>query len=306
MWVRCCVRKTKGHPTKFIFEFTTFDAYIVDLAGCAFFFAMRSCEYLTVPSRGKTKLLTIGNIVFTTKDKHVTIRADHPRFNELAAYVSVTFIDQKNNKKAETRTQSRTSDPVFDPVLMWGRVIWRILHFRPNAPPDTPVNCWFDPTKPSKPPRFIRQEDLRNLLRETCALGGGYTKFGYHPMDIGTHSIRSGAAMSLFLADCSVAKIMILGRWSSSAFMRYIRPQVLEWTSGMAQLMLTTQDFRHLDSSTVASRTESLERLRNRLDNLIDPAFQTNTETAMESPEENLFIGPGPLIHFPNTLHLDL
>ena len=127
-------------------------------------------------------------------------------------------------------------------------------------------------------------------------------------MDIGTHSLRSGAAMALFLADCSVVKIMILGRWSSTAFMKYIRPQVLEWTTGMAQLMLNTTDFRHVDNSTTASRIASLEQLRNRLDNLVDPALQTNSETALESPDENLFNtfnGQDPQHHFPTTLHLD-
>ena len=89
--------------------------------------------------------------------------------------------------------------------------------------------------------------------------------------------------------------------------MKYIRPQVLEWTTGMAQLMLTTQDFRHVDNTTSQSRSESLEKLRNRLDNLIEPAYQTNTETAMESPEENLFNhnGPGPLHQFPIISYLD-
>jgi hypothetical protein len=37
--------------------------------------------------------------------------------------------------------------------------------------------------------------------------------------DIGTHSIRSGAAMAMFLSDCSVCLIMMIGRWSSDAFL---------------------------------------------------------------------------------------
>jgi hypothetical protein len=48
--------------------------------------------------------------------------------------------------------------------------------------------------------------------------------------------------MSLFLMDHSPAKIMILGRWSSDAFLVCIRPQVLEWTNDMSCNMI------HLDS----------------------------------------------------------
>ena len=46
--------------------------------------------------------------------------------------------------------------------------------------------------------------------------------------------------MALFLMDHSVTKIMLLGRWSSDAFLNYIRPQVLEWTNQLSRDMITT------------------------------------------------------------------
>ena len=50
--------------------------------------------------------------------------------------------------------------------------------------------------------------------------------------------------MSLFLMDHSPAKIMILGRWSSDAFLAYIRPhQVLKWTNSMSRDMITMDSF---------------------------------------------------------------
>ena len=61
---------------------------------------------------------------------------------------------------------------------------------------------------------------------------GGESFFGFHPHEIGNRSIRPGAAMALFLSDHSPAKIMILGRWKSDAFLDYIRPQVLECLIG--------------------------------------------------------------------------
>ena len=48
--------------------------------------------------------------------------------------------------------------------------------------------------------------------------------------------------MSLFLMDHSPAKIMIIGRWASDAFLVCIRPQVLEWTHN------TSWDMIHNDS----------------------------------------------------------
>ena len=52
--------------------------------------------------------------------------------------------------------------------------------------------------------------------------------------------------MALFLMDHSIEKIKILGRWSSDAFLVYIRPQVLEWTSMMANDMTKFASFTDL------------------------------------------------------------
>jgi hypothetical protein len=93
-------------------------------------------------------------------------------------------------------------------------------------------------------PRSITQEFLRNQLRMTCQLGGGKEAFGFDPHEIGTKSIRSGAAaMPLFLMDHHPHKIMILGRWSLEAFLVYIRPQVLEWTNNMGHDMIRFDSF---------------------------------------------------------------
>jgi hypothetical protein len=83
---------------------------------------------------------------------------------------------------------------------------------------------------------------VRKLLRHTCSMFGGFKTFGFHPQEIGNKSLRSGPAMSLSLMDHSPAKIMILGSWSSGAFLVCIRPQVLEWTNNV------TCDMAHLDS----------------------------------------------------------
>ena len=41
-------------------------------------------------------------------------------------------------------------------------------------------------------------------------------------------------------------KIRILGHWKSTAFLTYIRPQVLEWSGGMAEEMIRTSSFTDL------------------------------------------------------------
>ena len=86
--------------------------------------------------------------------------------------------------------------------------------------------------------------------------------FGYGAIDIGTRSIRSGAAMGLFLMNHPVAKIMILGRWSSDAFLVYIRPQVLEWTNQMSGDMIRNDSFFDASDSRRSSADDPLTRVR--------------------------------------------
>jgi hypothetical protein len=90
---------------------------------------------------------------------------------------------------------------------------------------------------------LISSTFVRLLMRSVCALHGGRDEFGFAPMDIGNKSLRSGAVMALFLANHSPAKIMVLGRWVSDAFLVYIRPQVLEWTNTMSVDMIHLESF---------------------------------------------------------------
>ena len=93
---------------------------------------------------------------------------------------------------------------------------------------------------------MVNSEFTKRLLRETCRIYGGADTFGFEPDEIGNHSLRSGAAMALFMMNHSPERIMILGRWNSDAFLAYIRPQVMEWTSNMARDMVSFQSFTDL------------------------------------------------------------
>jgi hypothetical protein len=71
----------------------------------------------------------------------------------------------------------------------------------------------------------------------------GHEKLGFHPEDVGTHSNRLGGAMGMFLAGTPIYTIMLMGRWLSDAFMRYICKQVLSLSHGIAAKMLTYEEY---------------------------------------------------------------
>lgn len=225
----------------------TLHTHTADLIIGAFFFAMRSCEYLSTDTPGRTKIVVCKHIIFRDCQRRYVSHSD-PDLPRLALYVSVTFVDQKNGNKMDTRTQRATGLDWLCPVKRWAAVVQRIQRWFPSATTDDFEVCSVpDPRSPEGsllPNNFVRQ-----LLRDTCRTYGGLHTFGFHPKHIGNKSIRSGAAMSLFMMGHSSAKIMILGRWSSDAFLVYIRPQIMEWTHSMSIDMTRTDTFTDVSTN---------------------------------------------------------
>jgi hypothetical protein len=213
------------------------------LAIMAFFFAMRSCEYTTFRDPGRTKTLDVAHVLFCDSRKQII-----PQDCDVAdaVYVTVTFVDQKNGDKMDMRTQRRTGDKILCPVLRLHSLISRIRQTVPGHAINT-VHL-------AGTTVAITNSFLLKQIRYTCRICGDHKTFGFYSTKIGTHSLRSGGAMALFLNNHLVHKIMIFGRWSSDAFLVYIRPQVLKWTNNMSEDMIKDDSF--LDASN-ARRTHN-------------------------------------------------
>ena len=83
---------------------------------------------------------------------------------------------------------------------------------------------------------------LLNKLR-SAATAVGKDVLGFDASELGLHSIRSGAAMSMYLTGIPVFTIMLIGRWSSDAFLQYIRKQVQEFSAGVSVKMIQADSF---------------------------------------------------------------
>ena len=134
-------------------------------------------------------------------------------------------------------------------------MVQRVIRFVRGANADTPL-CAID-VKGTRS-KFITQDYTLQFMRKVCRFYGGKTRFGFDPEDIGNKSIRSGAAMALFLTDHSSDQIMILGRWKSKAFLVYIRPQIIKWTSNFASDMISFRNFFELCS--ISDKPSNKER----------------------------------------------
>jgi hypothetical protein len=232
----------------------TMFSIVAELAIMAYFFAMRSCEFTLTPLPGRTKIIHLRGVVFRDKKNN---EVDHrsPKLH-LAERVTITFENQKNGTKNDKRTHQRTGDPILCPIRRLASLVERIYRRVPSASPDTPINAMFLQSKVT----FISNTALRLFIRSSCTCGGGKSTFGFTASELGTRSIRSGAAMSLFLMNHPVHKIMILGRWSSDAFLVYLRPQVLEWTNQMSCDMIHMDSFLDATDPRRASSTDPRTR----------------------------------------------
>jgi hypothetical protein len=226
--------------------------HAVDLVIAAFFFAMRSCEFVHTPTPGQTKMITLGCITFFTADRKVIKHSD-PKLEERAEFVRVKFEDQKNGEKSDFRSQRKTNDNILCPVKRFVRVVQRIRKFIPKHNKKTPL-CSVRKTEIKA--KRISQTYTRELLRKACRLGGGQNVFGFSPKQIGNKSIRSGSAMSLFLMGHSAEKIMLLGRWKSTCFLDYLRPQVVEWVNLFSVDMISIENFFELFTARETKKTD--------------------------------------------------
>uniref|UniRef100_A0A6U6GKN3 Uncharacterized protein n=1 Tax=Odontella aurita TaxID=265563 RepID=A0A6U6GKN3_9STRA len=71
----------------------------------------------------------------------------------------------------------------------------------------------------------------------------GKDVLGFSTKDVGTHLNQLAAAMAMHLANVPVCTIILAGRWSFDAFLFYIRKQVQEFTQGVHQKIVLTEDY---------------------------------------------------------------
>jgi hypothetical protein len=229
---------------------TNADIAAAALAMGAFFFACRSCEYSRVPGPRRTKTMRIGDVQFRLGN--TIIPHSSPKLH-LADTVSLTFRDQKNRAKFATRTAWKTKDPLACPVASWADITRRVRSL-PHCVDSTLVYHYTDEDKTTQ---SVTNDILIKNLRSTVA-HLGFTALGYRPRDIGTHSIRSGAAMALVLSGHAAWRIMLTGRWKSSAFLVYVREQVQAFSHGVSDRMIENPNFFNvpdIDNPTAAAST---------------------------------------------------
>jgi hypothetical protein len=202
-----------------------------DLTAAAHFWAMRSCEYLKVTKaeQGQTKQFCLQNIAFIENSKILNHSSTKLH---LADCISVTFVRQKNDRKSDTVMQWRTKDPILCPKKVWASIVMGILLYE-GTNKNSPISLVLHRKKLIS----VTSEMITNLIQDGM-VATGETKLGVECWEIGTHLIRSGVAMAMYLAGVPIFSIMLIGRWSSMAFLKYNWKQVQEFLHGILSKMI--------------------------------------------------------------------
>ena len=209
-----------------------------DLAEGALFFCMRSCEMSKTPNdEQRTRPIRACDVYF--RKEGLIIPHNSPRLDE-ATHVTIVFGIQKCDEIDEPVTQHRTSDSDLCPVRAWTRIVRRLRRI-PKYNPSWPVFTYHNGTSIS----YIKSSEIRLDIRVTVDIMGEAI-LGFTSNDVGTHSIRAGGAMMMYLGKQPIPTIMMIGRWHSNAFLTYIEKQVLQFSQGVSQAMLTYNTFQNI------------------------------------------------------------
>jgi hypothetical protein len=179
------------------------------LARGAFFFAMRSCEYLTITGGRRTKRLRLGNLQFLWNKR--TVQLDDP-FLALCDTISITFEFQKNEERDKTVVMHCSGDPLLCPIRAWAAVIMCILSY-PGTSATTYLNAYLTTGGNFG---YLTGDQVCARLRLAAGCIGA-DRLDFNSEEIGTHSICSGSTMAMYLAGIPAFTIMLIGRWSSDA-----------------------------------------------------------------------------------------
>ena len=178
-------------------------------------------------------------MTFDSTTKEPSSPHSHPLLDR-AEVVSITFRKQKKDEKYDTVNQLASGDAVLCPLQAWAALVRRIRGY-PGSSDDTPVSTVLVNGQITQVTSKILVVALEGAIEAV-----GRDRIGIQKGEVGTHSIRSGAAMAMYLGEVPVYTIMMLGRWSSDAFLRYIRKQVEQFSHNVSKKMIIHQFHRHV------------------------------------------------------------
>jgi hypothetical protein len=215
---------------------TNFDVVLGQLIVAALFHGMRSCECSNVTGERKTKILIVANIRFFHKRREIHKTKETLHLLQFSTSVTITFVRQKTNQHYAMISQHASGKDIC-PVKTWALIITRILSDE-DCTVQSQVNVYRDTAGTLC---TVHATEVAQHLKNTVSSIGANV-LGFTANDVGTHSNRTSFAMMVYLQRVHPFTIMLQGRWSSEAFLLYVRSQVQQFSTGLSNSMVQ-EDF---------------------------------------------------------------
>jgi len=204
-----------------------------ELTLIAFYFLLRVGEY-THHGRGQRRTQQ-----FRLCDTKFFANGTEVKHNQLATHghaitlVSLTIDNQKNGKRGETLSHhALTNGNLCCPVQA---VVARVRDMITDGATQETLLCAFrDAT--TLPWQQVRSTDIVELVKEAVRRNPNDC-IGFDSNRVGSHSLRAGGAMAMFVTKHDTIAIQKAGQWTSSTFLDYIHNQIDVVTRGLSQAM---------------------------------------------------------------------
>ncbi len=216
---------------------------IGELVLIVFYFLVRVGEYTHHTNQRRTQQFRLRDMKFFMADQQVLpaqLEASRNRIN----LVSLTIENQKNGRKGETMSHHalRKGDTSCCPVKA---VVARAIDMvRMQATDDTLI-CAFRESV-ALPWQQVRSSQIVRAVKDAVSALRLPKKKGLYLSKIGSHSLRAGGAMALYLNKKTALEIQRAGRWTSNTFLEYIHSQLDVSSRGLAQAMAKDIPFMNM------------------------------------------------------------
>jgi len=204
----------------------------------------------------QTEEFKMGDITFFAKDKQGNLRC-LPRYatsDLIAAADGATMMkldNQKNGWKGVCVYQEANGNPLNCPVKALGR---RYLHLCTNgATKTTIISSYFNEGR-----RYsVTLNDVSSALKLAAGTLEYPTIIGIPIERVNTHSLQSGGANALALAEYSDTQIQKMGHWHGATFKEYVLNELACFLSGMSRDMKQKFGFVNVSGNAFSDITDA-------------------------------------------------
>jgi len=151
----------------------------------------------------------------------------------------MTIDNQKNGHRGQTLSHHalENKNPCCPVRALVARTIDMI---KDGASQDTLICAFQD--SPKMAWQHVHSKDMVKAVKDAVEIKKSKDN-GFDESKVGSHSLRAGGAMALYITKHSAIEIQRAGRWTSTTFMEYIHGQLDVVSKGLAQAMSQSVPF---------------------------------------------------------------